>query len=147
MAGRRRRAKARGDRRDERRPDRSRRVHRCTGDRAAEHGVEGDGAANGDRGSLTDGPGVGRDGHDDEHEEEAQHELPEEGLALRAAGERRSDVGDVAERAAEERGGGERADELSRPVAEDARPGEVAADRERGVTAGSKWAPEMCPTA
>ena len=60
-----------------------------------------------------------------------QHELPEERLRLRAGRERGADVGDVAERAAQDRGGGERAGELRGPVADGARPGEVAGERER----------------
>lgn len=56
-------------------------------------------------------------------------------------------MGDVPERAAQDRGGGNRADELGEPVAGGAPPGEVAAEGEAKVTAALKWAPEMCPTA
>ena len=115
---------------DDCRPDRAGRVHRGTRDRAAEHRVEEDGAADGDRRGLADGTGVGGDGHDHEHQEEAEHEFPEERLGLRAGGECGADVGDVAERAAQDRRGGERAEELGGPVAERARPGEVPAERE-----------------
>ena len=56
--------------------------------------VQGDRATDRDRSSLTDGPRVGRDGHDHEHQERAQHDLPEERLA-RPNREGRAEVGDV----------------------------------------------------
>jgi hypothetical protein len=65
-----------------------------------------------------------------EHQEEAHHEFPEKRLNLRAGRQRCADVGDVAERAAEQRGGRERAEQLSRPVADGPWPGEVPAERE-----------------
>jgi hypothetical protein len=45
---------------------------------------------------------------------EILRQLPVERLALRARGEGGADVGDVAERAAQNRGGGDGADELGR---------------------------------
>ena len=84
-AGRRRRAPAR----------RAHRVHRRAGDRAAEHRVEPDRAADRDRRRLADRPRVGGDGHDHEHQERGHHDLPEERLRVGARGERRADVGDV----------------------------------------------------
>ena len=61
---------------DERGPDRAGGVHRGARDRAAEHRVEADGAADRDRRGLADGARVGGDGHDHEHQEEASARAP-----------------------------------------------------------------------
>ena len=60
---------------DERGAERSRWVHRRAGDAAAEQRVEADGAADRDRRCGADGPRVGGDGHDHEHQERGQDEL------------------------------------------------------------------------
>ena len=61
---------------DERRADRASGVHRGAADRAAEHRVEPDGAADRDRRRLADRARVGGDGHDHEHQEEGQDRAP-----------------------------------------------------------------------
>jgi hypothetical protein len=50
-----------------------------------------------DRRCFADRAGVGGHGHDHEHQEEAEHELPQERLALRADRPAGADVGDVPE--------------------------------------------------
>ena len=56
-------------------------------------------------------------------------------------------MGDVAERAAQDRGRSERADELRRPVADRRGQGKWRVSANEKVTAGLKCAPEMWPTA
>src|SRR5439155_11926424 len=121
---------------DQRGPDRAGGVHGGAGDRAAEHRVQADGAANRNRCSFADRAGIGRDGHDHEHQEEGEHELPEERLTLRAARQAGSHVADVAERAAQDRRRRERAEDLCRPVAERTCPRELAAEREGEADGG-----------
>ena len=60
---------------------------------SSEQGVEGDRAADGDRRGAADGPSVGRDGHDHEHEERGHHHLVHESGSRADAGHRRSEVG------------------------------------------------------
>ena len=115
---------------DERRAERPRRVHRRTGDRAAEHRIEPDGAADRDRGRLTDGARVGGDGHDHEHQEEREHGLPQERLPVRARRQRGADIGHVAQRRAQQRRGDDRAGDLCRPVEDRLRPREVTREGE-----------------
>ena len=77
-----------------------------------------------------------------------QHQLPEERLPLRAGRQRRADVGDVAERGAQQRRSRERAGELRAPSSASARGhGKWRVSAKAKVTAGLKWAPEMWPTA
>jgi hypothetical protein len=96
---------------------------------------------------LTDGSRVGGDGHDHEHQEEAHDEFPEKRLPLRTRGERRADVADIAQRAAQKQSSGERTEQLGRPVGERAWPGEVAAEHEGEGDGGVEMGAGMCPTA
>ncbi len=78
------------------------RVHRGASDRTANESTEGDGRTDRDRRRLTDRPRVGRHGHDDQHQEEGQHHLPDQRLDVAAGGLRHPER-HVAERRPKER--------------------------------------------
>ena len=117
--------------RDQRRADRAGGVHRGAGDRAAEEGVEADRAADRDRRSRPDRAGVGRDGHDREHQEGGQHHLVDDRAAGADAGQRRAEVRRLARPdRQQQRRGRDRAEQLGGDVGERLATGEVAGEGE-----------------
>ena len=135
-------------RRRDGRAERAGGVHRRARDRAAEHRVQADGAADRDRRRLADGAGVGGDGHDHEHQEQRQHRPPTgtpdrrfRTEASRRHGRRcRASRGAAAPPRVPPSAG--------RPSRAPTRGhGKWRQKANASVTAGLKWAPEMRPRA
>ncbi len=116
---------------ENRRPQRARGVHRPTRDRTADEDVDCHRRADRDCGCLSDGTGVGGDGHHHEHQDRGQHDLPRESSPLGPGWQVPSDVTAGPKTSPEHSCRGDRADELGGPVADDPACGEMACQRER----------------